>query len=86
VTHVVAAKDGTDKAMAARKFAKTALVKPSWLMECYWSMSRRRSLAHLMTPTSAIPVPAPKPSTAEESDDDDEDDFAAAMEEELLND
>jgi len=84
VTHVVAAKDGTDKAMAARKFAKTVLVKPSWLMECYWSMSRRRSLAHLMTPTSR--VPAPKPSPAEESDDDEEDDFAAAMEEELLND
>lgn len=89
MTHVVAAKDGTDKAMAARKFAKTVLVKPSWLMECYWSMSRRRSLAHLMTPTwlpSASPVPAPKPSPAKESDDDEEDDFAAVMEEELLND
>ena len=95
VTHVVAAKDGTDKAMAARKFPKTVLVKPSWLMECYWSMSRCRSLAHLMTQTPAKstptsppkPVaPAPAPAKKEESSDEEEDDFAAALEEELMND
>jgi len=94
VTHVVAARDGTDKAIAARKFPRTVLIKPSWLMECYWSMSRRRSLAHLITPipsrtTSPVPAP-PKPAAAAaepaEESSDDEDDLAAAFEEELLND
>lgn len=96
MTHVVAAKDGTDKAMATRKFPKTVLVKPSWLVECYWSMSRRRSLAHLMTqkPANTTPTSTPKPvapaATAakkeESSDEEEEDDFAAALEEELMND
>ncbi|CAJ1948339.1 unnamed protein product [Cylindrotheca closterium] len=88
VTHVVAAKDGTDKAIAARKFPRTVLIKPSWLMECYWSMSRRRSLAHLMTPIpsrSSSPVPMPKPAEAAEESSDDEDDLAAEFEEELMN-
>ncbi|KAL3935594.1 MAG: hypothetical protein SGBAC_008918 [Bacillariaceae sp.] len=92
VTHVVAAKDGTDKAIAARKFPRTVLIKPSWLMECYWSMSRRRSLAHLMTPIPSrptSPIPERKPAVASEpavESSDDEDDLAAALEEEMMND
>lgn len=98
VTHVVAAKDGTDKAIAARKFPRTVLVKPSWLVECFWSMSRRRSLAHLLGGTVSPPLPAATqkvwPATAEsrtehlggDSSSSDEDDLAAEFEAELMND
>lgn len=48
VTHVVAAKDGTDKCFAARKTPGCVLVKASWLVECYWSMTRRDVKPHLM--------------------------------------
>lgn len=91
---MVAAKDGTDKCIAARRFPRTVLVKPSWLMECYWSMSRRRSLSHLLTPIPAAALTTsahvPKSATFDRKDEDDssgdEDDLAAALEEELLND
>eukprot|EP00980_Cylindrotheca_fusiformis_P007030 scaffold1475_cov111-Cylindrotheca_fusiformis.AAC.9 len=97
VTHVVAAKDGTDKAIAARKFPRTVLVRPSWLVECYWSMTRRRSLAHLLSPTPATTEAAAKPPQeasrfedrgggGETSSSGDEDDLAAEFEEELMND
>lgn len=53
-------------------------------------MSRRRSLAHLLTPMpseSAKPAPKPTPQPAEEeSSDEEEDDLAAALEDELMND
>lgn len=48
VTHVVAAKDGTDKCLAARKTPGCVLVKASWLVECYWSMTRRDVTMHLL--------------------------------------
>lgn len=93
---MVAAKDGTDKALAARKFPRTVLVKPSWLVECYWSMSRRRSLAHLLAVSPSPPPPPPnaKPlreeskveNGAEESSSSEEDDLAAELEEELMKD
>jgi hypothetical protein len=35
VTHVVAAKDGTDICVAARKIPGCVLVKATWLVECY---------------------------------------------------
>lgn len=47
MTHVVAKQDGTDKANSARKTPRCSLVKPSWLVECYWSMSRRDLEPHL---------------------------------------
>lgn len=59
VTHVVAANDGTDKILSARKIKGCYVVKPSWLVECYWSMTRRDESTHLlgtawkMTPNEA---------------------------------
>ena len=97
VTHVVAAKDGTDKALAARKTPGCFLVKPGWLMECYWSMTRREVAPYLMGKgTGEIPKSlAPnvlKESNMENSSDgsqdsaeEDDDDFAAEFEDELMN-
>jgi hypothetical protein len=48
VTHVVAAKDGSDKAIQARKIAGCVLVKASWLVESYVSMLRCDVKQHLM--------------------------------------
>ena len=48
VTHVVAANDGTDKILSARKVKGCKIVKPSWLIECYWSMTRRDENLHLL--------------------------------------
>jgi hypothetical protein len=45
---VVAAKDGTDKAIAARKIPGCILVKAAWLMECYWSMSKQDVTSYLL--------------------------------------
>lgn len=53
VTHVIAAKDGTDKALSARKIPGCMLVKSAWLMECFWSMTRQDAtpfLMHKVTP------------------------------------
>ena len=60
VTHVVAANDGTDKIMSARKIKGCYIVKPSWLVECYWSMTRRNENAHLLG--TNVPV-VPRPSS-----------------------
>jgi RNA polymerase II subunit A C-terminal domain phosphatase len=49
-THVVAAKDGTDKILLARKsYPKCAVVSPSWLMECVWSLQHRPEDRHLLS-------------------------------------
>ena len=48
VTHVVAAKDGTDKCVTARNTPGCVLVKATWLVECYWSMTRRDIQPHLL--------------------------------------
>ena len=40
-THVIAARDGTEKTLKARKFPGCAVVRISWLMECWWSITRR---------------------------------------------
>ena len=48
VTHVVASKDGTDKAKEARKIPGCLLVKASWLVESYWSMTRQDVRQHLL--------------------------------------
>lgn len=45
----MAAKDGTDKCLAARKIPGCILVKASWLVECYWSMTRRDPNPHLLS-------------------------------------
>jgi RNA polymerase II subunit A-like phosphatase len=49
-THVVAAKDGTDKTLAARRVPGCAVVRTLWLMECVWSLTRRDEVPHLLGP------------------------------------
>jgi RNA polymerase II subunit A-like phosphatase len=92
VTHVVAAKDGTDKTIAARKLRSCVVVKASWLMECIWSLRREDEAHHLLGPV----VRPDRPSNATEasmdskkegsstSSSEDDDDWAAAFESELM--
>mmetsp|Transcript_35803 Transcript_35803/g.73205 ORF Transcript_35803/g.73205 Transcript_35803/m.73205 type:complete len:301 (-) Transcript_35803:22-924(-) len=50
-THVVAARDGTEKILKARRMVPScAVVKASWLMECYWSVTRRNESSHYIGP------------------------------------
>lgn len=58
VTHVVAARDGTDKILRARKIPGCAIVKITWLMECYWSCTLRDINAHIL---GNKPLPIQKP-------------------------
>lgn len=96
VTHVIAAKDGTDKALAARKTPRCSLVKAAWLVECYWSMTRRDLIPHLFpgsrnveTDNSHKPVEPLKETKMEDNSssesDSDDDDLAAEFEAELMN-
>ena len=56
VTHVVAARDGSEKIRQARKeVPQCYIVHTSWLMECFWSISRRDVRPHHMGP-----VPSPQ--------------------------
>jgi len=61
VTHVVGAKDGTDKILSARRVPGCYVVKPSWLMECFWTITRRDERQHLL---GAAPLPLPPPSSS----------------------
>jgi RNA polymerase II subunit A-like phosphatase len=90
VTHVVAAKDGTDKTVAARKLRGCAVVKPSWLMDCFWSLRREPETRHLLGPVRPDKTDGalgdskkenPSPSS---SDEDDDNDWAAAFEDEMM--
>ena len=68
-TYVVAAKDGTDKTLAARRVPGCAVVKTSWLMECVWSMTLRPVQPHLLgrSPSQrGLSLPPPSPITAAE--------------------
>lgn len=51
-SHVVAARDGTEKVLRGRAVKGCTIVAASWLMECYWSMVRRDEKAHIMNPLS----------------------------------
>lgn len=53
VTHVVAAKDGTDKIAAARRVKGCHVVKASWLIECFWSLSHRDESRHTLNTVHA---------------------------------
>ena len=54
---MVAARDGTDKIRLARRVPGCNVVKPSWLMECVWTMTRRDVTPHLLgTPLTATVV------------------------------
>ena len=50
ITHVIAAKDGTDKILQARRVPGCAIVQIGWLMECYWSITRRDVEPHYLGP------------------------------------
>ena len=50
ITHVIAAKDGTDKILQARRVPGCAIVRIGWLMECYWSITRRDVEPHYLGP------------------------------------
>jgi hypothetical protein len=90
VTHVVAAKDGTDKAIAARKIPGCMLVKASWLVECFWSLTRRDVIPHLMDPRRTVIKQQPQmdikmDNSSDGSADSEDDDLAAEFEDELMN-
>lgn len=87
ITHMVAARDGTDKIHKARRVPGCVVVKPSWLMECVWTITRRDVTPHLLgKPGPAVPLQESKEGTAEtagndsSSSDDDDDDVAAMLE------
>lgn len=97
MTHVVAAKDGSEKAIAARKIPGCVLVKPGWLMECYWSMTQADTAAYIMA-KGTMPKQQQKSSSpashgflkesnmsTDGSNASDDDDFAAELEDELMN-
>lgn len=55
-THVIAARDGTEKTLKARKVPGCAVVRISWLMECWWSITRRELTPnHLIGPPPKVP-------------------------------
>jgi RNA polymerase II subunit A-like phosphatase len=63
VTHVVAKRDHSDKIKRARAdIPGCYIVYPSWLMECYWSITRRGEEPHHMGPLPAnLPRQPDKP-------------------------
>ena len=84
-THVVAARDRSEKTLAARRIPGCAVVSSAWLMDCYWSISRKNALLYLLgdppllrSRNEAVAAPS-----NEEDSDDDDDDLAAMLEEEL---
>ena len=65
VTHVVAARDRSEKIRQARKAVPGCIiVHTSWLMECYWSINRRDVRPHHMGP---MPTQLTKPRSAEQN-------------------
>ena len=91
LTHVIAARDGTDKILRARRIPGCAVVKVTWLMECYWSCTLRDIDSHILGPK---PLPAAQPisslkrsillmesDSSEEDDDGFFDNFEKEMEE-----
>jgi TFIIF-interacting CTD phosphatase-like protein len=81
ITHVIAAKDGTDKILQARRIPGCAVVRISWLMECYWSITRRDIEKHYLGPPprpreegNNIGGSSKKLLLIESDDEDDEDD------------
>jgi RNA polymerase II subunit A-like phosphatase len=95
MTHLIAARDGTDKVLNARKVRGCAVVKPSWLLESYWSLRRRDIKDHLLNgaldsnnarlhvETKVANVGSGNSGSSSSEEDDD---FVAEFEEELMND
>ena len=84
---MVAARDGTDKIRLARGIAGCNVVKPSWLMECVWTMTRRDVTPHLLgTPLTATVARESQAAAANDSSSssDDDDDLAAMLEADMM--
>lgn len=61
VTHVVAARDDSEKIKQARREVPGCyIVHTSWLMECFWSFTRRDIRPHHMGPVPQQPVASNK--------------------------
>lgn len=94
VTHVVAKRDHSDKIKRAREIPGCYIVHPSWLMECYWSITRRDEEPHHMGPMPKQPQKQEAPSSSiflgdseeelEDNDEEDDDDFADDLEKEMM--
>ena len=95
MTFVIAAKDGTDKTHQARRTPGCAVVKLSFLMECFWSLSRRDPRPHLLVTQNTEEISNNVAADAsggsarvllddEDESDEDEDDFAAEFEKDLM--
>jgi len=83
ITHIIAAKDHTEKVDMARRTNDLTcfIVKPSWIMESFWSLSRAIEVHHLLgKPNNMIGTRVEKQSTS----DSDDDDFAAELESALM--
>lgn len=81
VTHVIASKDGTNKILQARRIPGCAISRITWLMECYWSITKIDIVPHYLgnppMPKPNVPGNAAKKIllTDSDSDEDDDDDF-----------
>lgn len=97
---VVAKTDGTDKILQGRRTPGCCVVKRSWLMQCYWSLTSRDPQPHVLPAlgrerdVDAVRFGATIPSQAklkplqfhedEDDSDEDDDDFAAEFEKEFM--
>jgi RNA polymerase II subunit A-like phosphatase len=88
ITHVVAARDGTDKIRLARRVPGCHVVKPSWLMECVWTMTRRDVTPHLLGKPAVAVAKEPQAMAAtgddSSSSSDDDDNLAAMLEADMM--
>jgi RNA polymerase II subunit A-like phosphatase len=87
VTHVVAKRDGSEKIRRARNNPGCYIVYPSWLMECYWSITRQDVGQHHMGPMPRTPRECEEVHQTilfGESEDEDEDNFLDDLENEML--
>lgn len=95
VTHVVAARDRSEKiGQARREVPGCYIVHTSWLMECYWSLYRRDVRPHHMGAVPPQPVKQhppgnaarqPEPSHQLSDGDESDDDFADDLEKEMMS-
>lgn len=100
MTHVVAARDGTEKINQARRIQGCTVVKASWLMECLWSLTKRDVAGHILgngaaastfpstgSKTSAKDMSGEKSNSSDSTSSSDESDgFAADFEQSLMDD
>jgi len=96
-THVVAAKDGTDKIVTARRVKGCRIVKAAWLMDCVRSLKRCDERKYILGPpvTTGIDIrdskvqplaDSTRENSSSSSGDDEDDDFAADLESEMMED